>query len=131
MPEMPLSMEELISAVFRLTSRFAFFILTRRERVNATSIGSVTASTRARRHSIVNITASAPIMVRPEISISSGPWWASSVISKRSLVMRLMSAPVRLWSKKLKLSFCMWLNAARRMSASTYTPMRWPRTVIK
>ena len=70
-------------------------------------------------------------MVKPEMSMSSGPWWASSVISKRSLVMRLISAPVRLWSKKLKLSFCMWLKDARRMSASIYTPMRWPRTVMK
>ena len=131
MPEMPLSMEEFISAVLRLTSRLAFFILTRCVRVKPMSMGSVIASTSARRHSIVNMTASAPIMVSPEISMSSGPWCDSSVISNRSFVMRLISTPVRLWSKKLKLSFCMWLKAARRMSASMYTPMRWPSTVIK
>ena len=119
MPDMPLSMAEFISAVLRLTSRLALFILTRRESVKAIRSGSVTASTRASRHSIVNMTASAPTIVRQEIRMSSGPWCASSVISKRSLVMRLMSAPVRLWSKKLKESFCMWLKAARRMSAST------------
>ena len=50
------------------------------------------------RHWMENIMPSAPTMVTPEIKISSGPWWASSVISKRSAVRRLMSCPVRLRS---------------------------------
>ena len=61
---------------------------------------------------------SEPMIVRTLMSMSSGPWCASSVISKRSEVMRLMSAPVRLRSKKEKLRRCMWLKTAWRMSAS-------------
>ena len=43
------------------------------------------------RHWMENITARAPMMVTREMNRSSGPWWASSVISKRSVVMRLIS----------------------------------------
>ena len=44
------------------------------------------------------MTISAPIMVTTEVSRSSGPWWASSVSSNRSVVRRLISWPVRLVS---------------------------------
>ena len=131
MPEMPDSMAAFISAVWRFTSMFAFFMLTRRESVNMMSSGRQTASTSARRHSMPASTISEPMMVRTLMRMSSGPWWASSVISKRSEVMRLMSTPVRLRSKKEKLSFCMWLNTAWRISASMYTPILWPSTVMR
>ena len=58
-------------------------------------IGKITAMTSASRHWMENITANAPTMVIPEMKISSGPWWASSVMSKRSDVSRLISWPVR------------------------------------
>ena len=128
---MPLSMEALISAVWRLTSILARFMFTRRERVKAMSMGSVTASTSASFHWMVNITIIEPMMVSTLMTMSSGPWCESSVISKRSEVMRLMSTPVRLRSKNEKLRLCMWLNTAWRMSASMYTPMRWPKTVMR
>ena len=41
------------------------------------------------------------ISVVTEMSTSSGPWCASSVMSKRSVVTRDMSLPVRTLSKKL------------------------------
>ena len=56
------------------------------------------AMTRASRHWIVNMTIREPTMVTPEMKMSSGPWWASSVMSKRSAVRRLMSWPVRFLS---------------------------------
>ena len=61
-------------------------------------IGIMTHTTSASRHSTVNMMASAPAMVTIEMKISSGPWCASSVISKRSEGRRLMSWPVRLRS---------------------------------
>ena len=52
-------------------------------------------STSASRHWIEYMMTSAPMMVRVEMKMSSGPWCASSVMSKRSLVRRLISCPVR------------------------------------
>ena len=93
-------------------------MLTLRESVKSMSKGRLTARTSASRHSIPASTTSEPRMVRTLMSMSSGPWCASSVISNRSEVIRLMSTPVRFLSKKEKESFCMWLNTACRMSAS-------------
>ena len=70
--------------------------------MTARKMGRITATTSASRHSMVNMTMSAPAMVMAEVSRSSGPWWASSVSSKRSLVRRLMSWAVRLRSKYSK-----------------------------
>ena len=98
MPEMLLSMAEYISAVLRLTSTFARLMLPRCDSVNHRPSGRITVSTSASRHSIVNITASAPRIVSAQISMFSGPWCASSVTSNRSLVMWLISAPVRFLS---------------------------------
>ena len=39
-----------------------------------------------------------PMMVSVQMRMFSGPWCASSVMSNRSFVMRLMSAPVRFLS---------------------------------
>ena len=98
MPEMLLSMAEYISAVLRLTSMLASFILMRCFIVNHAQSGSASVMTSASCHCIANITASAPTIVSVHITMFSGPWCASSVISKRSLVMRLIRTPVRLWS---------------------------------
>ncbi len=54
---------------------------------------------RASRHCMENITARAPQIVSMLMRMSSGPWWASSVMSKRSDVIRLISEPVRTRSK--------------------------------
>ena len=54
----------------------------------------------------------APMRVTQEIKRSSGPWWESSPISKRSVVMRLMSWPVRFWSKKENDRVCIWSKPA-------------------
>ena len=93
----------------------------------AINTGIMTATTSASRHSIVAMTVSAPTMVTSEMNRSSGPWWASSVISKRSVVMRLISWPVRLRSKNSNPSSCIWPNRAARISASTRMPKVWPQ----
>ena len=66
--------------------------------MTAMNTGRMHATTSASRHSMENRMASAPTIVSVEMSRSSGPWCASSVISNRSVVRRLMSWPVRLWS---------------------------------
>ena len=65
----------------------------------ARNTGIITATTSASSQRMVNMTISAPTIVTMEMNRSSGPWWASSVISNRSFVSRLMSWPVRFWSK--------------------------------
>ena len=89
-------MAALISAVFLRSSTLARRILTRWRAVNHMHSGSVTSSTAASSHRIVNITASAPMIVSVQMMMFSGPWWASSVISNRSFVTRESSTPVRL-----------------------------------
>ena len=84
-------MSALIAPVFFFTRREASRIALRRETMIAINTGIMTATTSASRHSIVAMTVSAPTMVTSEMNRSSGPWWASSVISKRSVVMRLIS----------------------------------------
>ena len=87
-----------ISPVLRLTSTFAFFMRTRWVSVNHRHTGSTTASVSPSRHSSEIITASEPSIVSVQISRFSGPWCESSVISNRSLVMRLIRTPVRFLS---------------------------------
>ena len=41
----------------------------------------------------------APAMLISDIKVSSGPWWASSLVSNRSLTMRDMMVPVLVESK--------------------------------
>ena len=66
--------------------------------VNTTKMGTMANRMRASFHWMVSMTQNAPMRVTVEINRSSGPWWASSVISNRSLVARLMSWPVRFLS---------------------------------
>ena len=65
------------------------FFITRRRKM-----GRSMAITRASLHSIMNMKMRDPMIVRVEISTSSGPWWESSVISKRSPVSLFMRFPV-------------------------------------
>ena len=127
MPESADSMSALMTAVFFLTRREAVRMALRREKLTRMNTGIITATTSVSRHSIVAMTASAPTMVTNEMNRSSGPWWASSVISNRSVVIRLMSWPVRLRSKNSKPSSCMWPKSAARISASTRMPNVWPQ----
>ena len=71
----------------------------RQPQITRKKTGKIAAMTSASRHWMRNMMARAPIMVTPEMKMSSGPWWASSVISKSSLVRRLMRTPVRFRSK--------------------------------
>ena len=57
-------------------------------------MGSRMAMTSASLHSIQNMKIRDPMMVRVEISTSSGPWCESSVISKRSPVSLFIRFPV-------------------------------------
>ena len=92
------SMAAVMRAVFRLTSTLARRMRKRWLSVNQTPSGNATVSTRASCHWMKNIMMSAPMMLREQISTFSGPWWASSVTSKRSLTTRLSSTPVRFLS---------------------------------
>ena len=98
MPEREDSISALMAAVLALTFLETALIFRRRMVTTTTKMGRITQTTRASRHSIENITMRAPTMVSTEMIRSSGPWWASSVTSKRSLVSRLISWPVRLRS---------------------------------
>ena len=82
--------EEDVKDIFDIRLRMS--ITTSRKR------GIINPTISASRHWIVPITTSAPKMVTPDVSRSSGPWWASSVTSNRSDVSRLISCPVRLRS---------------------------------
>ena len=57
----------------------------------------------------------------------SGPWWASSDTSCRSLIIRDMRVPVLFSSKKAKGSFCRCRNISRRISPCIRTPTMWPQ----
>ena len=98
MPEMQDSMSALMEAIFCFTCREASDMLLLQNMTTTRKTGIITATTRASLHSMENMTPSAPKMVRTEISRSSGPWCASSVISKRSPVSLFISFPVRLAS---------------------------------
>ncbi len=98
MPEMPDSMPALMTAVFCFTWRDASLMDWRHIHTTTKKTGRMAAITSASRHWMLNMMARAPMMVTPEIKMSSGPWWASSVISNSSLVSRLIRAPVRLRS---------------------------------
>ena len=81
-PERPDSISALMAAVRFFTPRETLLIFRRRVMTTISRIGRMTHTTRASRHSIVNMTASAPTIVSREIIRSSGPWCASSVIAR-------------------------------------------------
>ena len=87
-----------MAPVFCLAATEARLIPPRSSSSTTRNIGMMTMMRMAIRHSMRNITASAPTMVMTEMVRSSGPWWASSVSSNRSVVRRLISCPVRLRS---------------------------------
>ena len=84
--------------VFSLATAEAWAIRRRMVMATARNTGMVRATTSASCQRMEAITARAPKMVRALVSRSSGPWWASSVSSNRSVVSRDMSLPVRFWS---------------------------------
>ena len=96
-----------------------------------TQAGSMIMRTKVNSGLIVSKMTSAPMMVMEQVRMFSGPWWASSTISNRSLVTRASSTPVLFLSKKLYDSDCICVNTSLRMSASTRVPIRCPITVTK
>ena len=98
MPERPDSMSALMVAVRCLTLMEAVRMEDRHLHTTSRNTGMIQAITRASCHWMVNMMTSAPRMVTQEMKMSSGPWWASSVMSNRSAVRRLISWPVRLRS---------------------------------
>ena len=95
MPERLDSISWLMWPVFCLAALDALAMDRRVIMTTARKMGIITATTRASSQRMDVMTTRAPIMVTAEVSRSSGPWWASSVISNRSVVRRLMSWPVR------------------------------------
>ena len=98
MPEMEDSTSPLMPASLAFTSVEARIIRFRLTAVKRMNRGITAKTMRASCHRMVSMTQKAPRMVTEEMNRSSGPWWASSVISNRSPVTRLMSWPVRFWS---------------------------------
>ena len=98
MPEMEDSTSPLMPASLVLTSVEASIIRLRETAVKITKTGITANTTRASCQRMVSMMQNAPRMVTVEMNRSSGPWWASSVISNRSPVTRLMSWPVRFLS---------------------------------
>ncbi len=76
----------------------AFIMRRRWMMVKPTKMGTTANTTRASFHWMRIIMQNAPVRVTAEMNRSSGPWWASSVISNRSVVARLISWPVRFLS---------------------------------
>ena len=91
-------MSELMTAVFCFTAAEAALMDFRQDQTTAKNTGTMQAITRASRHWMANMMIRDPRLVTPEMKMSSGPWWASSVMSKRSAVRRLISWPVRFLS---------------------------------
>ena len=91
-----------ISALMPAVVCFTFLevlAMYRRFMVTTTANTGISSSiTRASRHWMVNMMAIAPTTVTPEMNTSSGPWWASSVMSNSSAVIRLIRWPVRFLS---------------------------------
>ena len=93
-PEIHDSISVFISAIFFFTFTEALDICFLVSTTIKRKIGTSTATTSASLHSMLNITISAPDIESIAITRSSGPWCASSVISKRSLVSLLIKVPV-------------------------------------
>ena len=91
MPERLDSTSALMCPTRCLTLREAAPICRLRASTVTRNTGSRMHTTSASRHSVRNMMIKAPTIVTNEMKRSSGPWWASSVISNRSLVRRLMS----------------------------------------
>lgn len=92
------SMSALIPAICSLTCRDAADIFRRRQAVNHTISGTSANTTSASFHWMVSRMMNAPTSVTREMNRSSGPWWASSTTSNRSLTTRDISCPVRFLS---------------------------------
>ena len=86
MPDKELSTSALIAAVFSRPSLKVSFISFLMLTVTKNIGGKARTTTNESHGSIVKIMIRAPIMVIIDKKASSGPWWASSVISKRSFV---------------------------------------------
>ena len=68
-----------------------------------------------------------PTTLTSEMNRSSGPWWANSEMSIKSLTMRDMMVPVLFSSKKEKGSVSTWRKSLRRISAWMRTPRTCPQ----
>ena len=97
-PDRLLSISWLMWPVFSLAAAEARDIRPRMVMATVRKMGMVRATTRASCQRMEAITTRAPAMVSALVSRSSGPWWASSVSSNRSVVSRDMSLPVRFLS---------------------------------
>ena len=72
---------------------------------------------------IVIMMAIMPTISMPLMMMFSGPWWAASLMSNRSLTTRLTMSPVltRSYQENEKRSY--WSNRSWRMRVSMRTPM--------
>ena len=98
MPDRLDSMSALMPAMVCLTTREAERMAVRLTMHTTIKMGIKIITTSANCQRMVNMTAIAPITVTKEIKRSSGPWWASSVMSNSSAVIRLIRWPVRFLS---------------------------------
>ena len=91
-----------MSASFALTSVLLLSILAFQCHVKRQNTGTMRKMMMASGQHIVQRMMNEPMSVMRLVISISGPWWLSSVMAKRSFVIRLMSTPVRFLSKNEK-----------------------------
>ena len=130
-PEILFSRLALTAPVSTLVLRNALFILFLWYNVNHT-IKGINANINIVRGTLIvhNIT-NEPISIIIDINKSSGPWWASSEMSIKSLIILDIISPVLLLSKKLLGNFWRCLNISLRISPCILTPITCPQYCIK
>ena len=106
MPAMAVSTLALISAVLTRVSLKALFImvlvLKAKKIINGSTAKVISVSGKLICASMIK----APIKIISDRNRFSGPWWASSDTSNKSLIIRLMMTPVLFSSKNENGSFC-------------------------
>ena len=126
MPAIEFSSPALISAISSRVRVKASLIsrrmMTENQIINGRNAKIISVSRTLMVQSMIN----EPISMITDRKRSSGPWWANSEMSIRSLMIRDMMEPVLCSSKKEKGSLWSRRKMSRRISAWIRTPTIWP-----
>ena len=123
MPEIAFSRLALTSPISTRDLAKASLSLCRILAVNHTTKGSVAKMMSVSVSDTVDMTMNTPTSVTSEMNRSSGPWWESSEMSIRSLMMRDMIVPDLFSSKYENGSFCNLWNTVWRISPCKRLPI--------
>ena len=127
MPDTDDSMPALTSAIFSRERLKAPCMRPRILTANSTMQGTNSATISASQTLTKQSMTTAPAMLINDMKVSSGPWWASSLVSNRSLTMRDMMVPVLVESKYGKGSRSTCAKNCARISAWMRTPSTCPQ----